>query len=293
MIALFFLLFQLGRRESAPAQTPTAPANAPSQCFTGADIDKRKSEKIGNDGSIGYAKTAVDVTHGEVVLKGMMQQYKGNFVQYVDDILCQIGTHENIVTVFGRTSNHIVMEKMPTSLESRLMSKGPITDKSEFLKIAIGVASGLHHIHNLESPMVHGRIHPRNVFLDSEMNAKISDAGYYYLDKEAGLSPTVGMEAYQAFEAQKLHSGYYRYGADVFSFGVLLIEMYTLNKLSAAKKERPKALDEVKNGWPELHDLVDKYTEPSQNGMLKRRKKEFRMENIVKELKNLQKKLKK
>ena len=279
-----------------PVKVPTAPASAPLQGFTvmaDDEIDKKDSEKI-SDGSIGYAKTARLEIHGEVtevVLKGLRRRYKDNFETYCHDTLSQIETHENIVTVFGRTSKYIVMEKMPTSLEKHLTQS--ITDKSEFLKIALGVASGLEHLHNLEPPMVHGRIHPRNVFLDSDMSAKISDAGYFYMDHEAGLSPTDGMEVYQADEAKKSHSAYYHYGGpDIFSFGVLLIEMYTLKKLPPDTKkqseDRKKVLEEVKNGWPELHELVAKYTEPGQNGMLNRKK--LKMGTIIQELTNLRKK---
>lgn len=230
------------------------------------------SEPFGMTGRIGIVRKA-KYQRCPVMLKGVKYHLMDGFDRYVEVVVAL--EHENVVKVLGATSGHIVMQQMPQSLEYRLR-EGPITDNSTFLKIAIDVASGLQYLHKLTNAVFHGSIHPQNVFLDSDNNAKISDCGYVILNRAIGLAPRDGMEAYHAPEANKITR--YGPGVDIYSFGVLLAVMYTLETDCCAK---------LKSSWPDLHALVSKCTKKRQEGMYFRGK--LSMRYLIKELKKMYK----
>ena len=99
------------------------------------------------------------------------------------------------------------------------------------LKIIIGVCRGLHYLHTFRKnqPLVHGDIKPANVLLDNEYNAKIGDFGLSILlrntDTVTVLQKLCGTKPY--LPADFLKSGILTPKIDVFSFGIMLLEMVT------------------------------------------------------------------
>ena len=91
------------------------------------------------------------------------------------------------------------------------------------LKISLGAARGLAHIHAASGKkFVHGNIKSSNILLTADLQGCISDFGLIPLISSSVLSRSAGYRAPEGFETRKSTQK-----TDVYSFGVLLLEMLT------------------------------------------------------------------
>ncbi|KAH9326281.1 hypothetical protein KI387_006459 [Taxus chinensis] len=101
-------------------------------------------------------------------------------------------------------------------------------------KIAIGTAHGLSYLHNDCTPrIIHRDIKPGNILLDSEMEPHISDFGIVQLTDrsltvDSCSSLVMGTLGYIAPE--RAHTARMRKKMDVYSYGVVLLELITRKK---------------------------------------------------------------
>ena len=138
--------------------------------------------------------------------------------------------HPNLVQFIGALLEGepvILTELMTTSLRSEL-EKGPI-HHTHIVSISLDVARALNYLHLMQpQPIIHRDISSANVLLDplpdNRWKAKISDYGSVNLVRELGtVGP--GSPVYAAPEANiPTHQSP---KMDMFSFGVLLVEMLT------------------------------------------------------------------
>lgn len=134
-----------------------------------------------------------------------------------------IPQHERIVNIFGSVIDHsygngstpavlLVMERLNRDLYSAIRSG---LDWLSRLQIAIDVVEGIRFLHN--QGLVHRDIKLKNILLDGENRAKITDLGF--CKPEAMMSGSVvGTPIHMSPE---LFSGRYDNSVDVYAFGIL------------------------------------------------------------------------
>ncbi|KAL0304119.1 UNVERIFIED_CONTAM: putative inactive receptor kinase [Sesamum radiatum] len=93
------------------------------------------------------------------------------------------------------------------------------------LKIAVGAARGIAHIHGEDGEkLVHGNIKSSNIFLDGQRYGIVSDVGLIKLMNPISWSAmrTVGSHAPEVRDTRQVSQA-----SDVYSFGVVLLELVT------------------------------------------------------------------
>ncbi|KAL2513427.1 putative LRR receptor-like serine/threonine-protein kinase [Abeliophyllum distichum] len=145
--------------------------------------------------------------------------------------------HRNLIRIIGCCSNTefkaLILEYMPNgSLEKWLYSHNYFLDMLKRLNIAIDVASALEYLHHGHTfPAVHCDLKPSNVLLDEDMVAHVSDFGIAKLFGEGestAQTETLATIGYMAPEYGI--EGIVSTSGDVYSYGVMLLEMYTRKK---------------------------------------------------------------
>ncbi|KAL2496759.1 putative LRR receptor-like serine/threonine-protein kinase [Forsythia ovata] len=151
-------------------------------------------------------------------------------------ILCKIH-HRNLVKVITSCSNldlkALVLEYMPNgNLNKWLSSSNCFLNIVQRLEIMIDVASALEYLHHgYPSPIVHCDLKPSNILLDEDMVAHVADFGIAKLfteDQRISLTKTLGTIGYMAPEYGS--TGLISTMADVYSFGIMLMETFTKMK---------------------------------------------------------------
>ena len=189
--------------------------------------------------------------------------------------------HPNLLQFIGatRVGNPIILtELMPTSLRKEL-EKGPLT-RPQIVVIGHDVALALNYLH-LWKPqtILHRDVSSANVLLEPSGNrqwkGKLSDYGsanfLHQVKTEAPGSPV-----YSAPEAlsPSLHSP----AMDVYSFGILLLEMSTHRLPSTVSFEREEQICEIQ--YPLIKTLVEHCT--SRDPQLRPK-----MKNVLKDINTL------
>ncbi|KAF2320619.1 hypothetical protein GH714_029099 [Hevea brasiliensis] len=140
--------------------------------------------------------------------------------------------HKNLVQLVGWCHEKgeflLIYEFMPNgSLDSHLFKSENMLSWTVRYKIAIGLASALLYLHEeWEQCVVHRDIKSSNVTLDSNFNTMLGDFGLARLMenelclKTTGLAGTIGYMA-----PEYICSGKASKGSDVFSFGVVALEI--------------------------------------------------------------------
>ncbi|XP_057798691.1 probable receptor-like protein kinase At5g20050 [Salvia miltiorrhiza] len=163
------------------------------------------------------------------------------------DFINEIGTigrihHVNVVKLVGycaeRSKRALIFDFMPNgSLERYVFSREKASSlhwEMKF-KIAVGVARGVEYLHRgCDIQILHFDIKPHNILLDDKFVPKISDFGLAKLcsiEKDTvTMTAARGTIGYVAPELINRSIGGVSYKADVYSFGMLLMEMVGLNR---------------------------------------------------------------
>lgn len=126
---------------------------------------------------------------------------------------------------YGREEKLLLYEPMPNgSLSSLLHGYGKPPNFSLSLeiraKIAVGTASAIEYLHSAGAGATHGNIKSSNVFVTGDYEARVSEAGLAQL-----VSSVPNLNGYRAPEVTDTRTNSQE--ADVYSFGVLLLELLT------------------------------------------------------------------
>uniref|UniRef100_A0A1X7SUE1 Protein kinase domain-containing protein n=2 Tax=Amphimedon queenslandica TaxID=400682 RepID=A0A1X7SUE1_AMPQE len=196
--------------------------------------DIRMTERILGRG--GWGEVRVARFHGlevaaKVLHETIISEYNVSLFSREMNIASKI-RHPNLLQFIGATTEGnpmILTELMPTSLRKELESGG--VAYPAILSISLDVACALNYLHLFKPhPILHRDVSSANVLLQpmeggNRWRAKVSDYGSANLQPLIGRTTNPGNPVYSAPEAgnPKEHSP----SMDVFSYGVLLLEMIT------------------------------------------------------------------
>jgi serine/threonine protein kinase len=139
--------------------------------------------------------------------------------------------HPNLVLFLGVGYNP--RNRQPTTILTELLS-GSLYDLlevhkikltlPEILDISLDVASGLEYLHSTNPQIVHRDISAKNILLGGN-HAKIADLGQAKVFGSTALSRQTAMPGAMAYSAPEVLTGKYTAKIDIFSYGILLIQM--------------------------------------------------------------------
>ncbi|XP_018472788.1 protein SUPPRESSOR OF NPR1-1 CONSTITUTIVE 4 isoform X2 [Raphanus sativus] len=208
-------------------------------------ITKSFAEVVGRGGfGIVYRGTLSD---GRMVAVKVLKDSKGNGEDFTNEVASISQTsHQNIVSLLGFCSEGskraIIYEFLGNgSLDKFISGSTSVNlDWTALYQIALGVARGLEYLHHgCKTRIVHFDIKPQNVLLDDNFCPKVSDFGLAKLceKKESALSllDTRGTVGYIAPEMISRVYGSVSYKSDVYSYGMLVLEM-----IGARNKEKAR-----------------------------------------------------
>ncbi|KAI9186268.1 hypothetical protein LWI28_015587 [Acer negundo] len=128
---------------------------------------------------------------------------------------------ENLILIYDYMENGSLDKRIFDCDESLTLSW------EEMIKVLKGVASGILYLHEgWESKVLHRDIKASNVLLDKDLNARLGDFGLARMHHHEELATTtqvIGTPGYMAPEV--VRTGRASTQTDVFSFGVLVLEM--------------------------------------------------------------------
>nr|ALF95909.1 serine-threonine kinase STK14 [Cocos nucifera] len=213
-------------------------------------MTKSFSHKLGQGGYGNVFKG--NLYDGRPIAVKVLGESKENGEEFVNEV-ASIGrtSHVNIVCLLGfcleGSKRALIYEFMPNgSLEKFIYMEIPYAKIKlgwkKLYEIAVGIAQGLEYLHRgCNTRIVHFDIKPHNILLDQDFCPKISDFGLAKLCllKEsiisvAGARGTVGYIAPEVFSR---NFGVVSSKSDVYSYGMMVLEMVGGRKNIDARKE--------------------------------------------------------
>ncbi|KAJ6854276.1 putative LRR receptor-like serine/threonine-protein kinase [Iris pallida] len=144
--------------------------------------------------------------------------------------------HRNLVKIISTCSNlefkSLVLEFMPNlSLDKWLYSQNQCLTLLQWINIMLDVSLGLDYLHHQHPHViVHCDLKPSNILLDENMVAKISDFGIAKLMLIDNKSTTNNIDTVGYMAPEYGSTGGVTIRGDVYSFGILVLELVTGKK---------------------------------------------------------------
>ena len=200
-------------------------------------MTKGFTEKLGEGGYGSVYKGKLK--SGHLVAVKMLANSEANGQDFINEV-ATIGRihHFNVVQLIGfcveGSKRALVYDFMPNGS----LDKYIFPEKEEYIslsfekmyQISLGVAHGIEYLHRgCDMQILHFDIKPHNILLDKNFTPKVSDFGLaksYPADHSiVSLTGARGTRGYMAPELFYKNIGGVSYKADVYSFGMLLMEM--------------------------------------------------------------------
>ncbi|KAM6550993.1 hypothetical protein CsatB_000801 [Cannabis sativa] len=212
--------------------------------YTYADVRNITSEfkdKLGEGayGQVFKGKLSNDIF---VAVKILNSVSKGNGEDFINEV-ATIGQihHVNVVRLVGYCADGfrraLIYEFLPNdSLDKYISIRGPTDIKicslswEKLLDIVLGTAKGIEYLHQgCDKRILHFDIKPQNILLDHNFKPKIADFGLAKLCSKdqsmVSMSTARGTIGYIAPEIFSRNFGNVSYKSDIYSFGMLLLEI--------------------------------------------------------------------
>ncbi len=190
-------------------------------------------EKVGVGGMAVVYKATDRLLNRFVAVKLLRSEFQGNeeFIRRfnIESQAAASLSHPNIVSIYdvgqSEDMHYIVMEFIEgkTLKEYIAEKKGNINWK-EATDIAMQICSALEHAHSKH--IIHRDIKPQNIMINTENVIKVTDFGI----ARAASGGTLTMEAMGSahyLSPEQARGGYTDQRSDIYSFGVLLYELFT------------------------------------------------------------------
>ncbi|VAH29357.1 unnamed protein product [Triticum turgidum subsp. durum] len=271
ILAAVVICLYLWRRKSKPARKtslsyPTNPEDIQSIDSLILDLSTLRAatdnfderNKLG-EGGFGVVYKGILPDNEEIAVKRLSHSSRQGIEELKNElVLVAKLQHKNLVRLLGvcleEQEKLLAYEYMPNkSLDTILFDP----DRSSQLgwgtrfRIVNGIARGLQYLHeDSQLKIIHRDLKASNVLLDSEFNPKISDFGLARLfgsDQSHDVTNrVVGTYGYMAPEYAM--RGNYSIKSDVFSFGVLILEIVT-GKRNSVAYDSEQAVDLLSLVW--------------------------------------------
>ncbi|KAG9449844.1 hypothetical protein H6P81_009809 [Aristolochia fimbriata] len=232
---------QQKRKGSNDAEQMASTLNDSSLNFKYSTLDKATgsfdvANKLGQ-GGFGSVYKGVLADGREIAVKRLFLNNKHRAADFYNEVnIISSVEHKNLVRLLGCNCSGpeslLVYEFLPNkSLDCFIFDaeKGKALSWDKRFEIIIGTVEGLAYLHeNSKVRIIHRDIKASNILLDSKLRAKIADFGLarsFQEDKSHISTAIAGTLGYMAPEY--LAHGQLTEKADVYSFGVLLMEILT------------------------------------------------------------------
>ncbi|KAI3704307.1 hypothetical protein L1987_74523 [Smallanthus sonchifolius] len=212
----------------------------PQISFTAEDLSRAPAEILGRSSHGTLYKATLGGGHMLTVkwLRVGLTKDKKEFAKEIK----KIGTmnHPNVVRLLAyywgpreqerlTLANYIEGDSLALHLYETTPRRYPLLSFNQRLKVAIDVARGLSYLHGKGMP--HGNLKPTNIILEGpQYDARLTDFGLHRLMTPAGIAEQIlnlGALGYRAPELANAPKPVPSLKADVYAFGVILMELLT------------------------------------------------------------------
>ncbi|KAK6146848.1 hypothetical protein DH2020_020717 [Rehmannia glutinosa] len=188
----------------------------------------------GGYGSVYKAKSR----DGRLLAVKILNESKNNGEEFMNEVASISRTsHVNIVSLVGfcfdGPKRALVYEYMPNGSLDKFVYDTSLSGRlgwEKLFEIALGIARGLEYLHRgCSMRILHFDIKPHNILLDKDFQPKISDFGLAKLCPDRAsvisMSGTRGTIGYIALEVFCRNFGEVSHKSDVYSYGMMVLEI--------------------------------------------------------------------